>query len=456
MPKSILETLREYTKSDLLPMHMPGHKRKPLSDALPYNIDLTEVGPFDALHNPESLLMEAMDNAASVYGSKHTHFLINGSSGGLLAAIRAMTCPKAIVSRQCHKSIFHAIELCNIMPEYISPKIDQQFGCAAQTDPDSIARAFEAAPDARLVIVTSPTYEGTISDIRAIADIAHAHGALLLVDEAHGAHLPFGDNKSKSALYAGADVVVQSLHKTLPSLTQTALLHIMTDRAPAKEIQRQLGIFETSSPSFLLLSSIDECIRLMAAKDATLIRHHEQLLDDFYREAQSLKNLRLRIPDDRLKLLIHGASLTGAQLSQILEQEFKIVAEMAMGSCALLMSTISDSQADLKRVIDALRIIDRRTQPAPPAMDIALPPLRQQIPIADALRMTPQFLPLRESVGRLCLEYIWAYPPGVPLLVPGARIGEDAISNIEALIAANTALHSTGGMLKITREIACG
>ena len=272
--EELYERLRKYAASDFYPWHMPGHKRRLVEFDNPFSMDITEIDGFDDLHHPEGILKEAMEEAAAVYGSEKTYFLVNGSSCGILAAVSAAVPPggKLLMARNCHKSAYHAALLQQARVTYIYPELEAE-GFYGAVRAEDVEAALQADPDIRAVIVVSPGYEGIVSDIRAIAEAAHAHDCALLVDEAHGAHLPFGKGCGldfpASALEMGADAVIQSLHKTLPSLTQTALLHLGRNsgaRMDRDRVELYLRIYQSSSPSYIFMASIDHCIRLMAGE----------------------------------------------------------------------------------------------------------------------------------------------------------------------------------------------
>jgi len=266
--KSLLQLLRENGEAGRLPFHMPGHKRNterfPHLQHLSAAEDITEIDGFDNLHGAEGILAESMHSAAELWHSDRSFFLINGSSCGILAGIRALTKrgDTVIVSRNAHKSVYHAIELCGLRPVFLMPPWDGERGMFLSLPPAAVEDALIRYPEASLVILTSPTYEGVLSDVASIARIAHGHDASLLVDEAHGAHL-LGDPFPRGAVLSGADLAVQSLHKTLPALTQTAVLHVCGTRVDRARLEHQLAVFETSSPSYLLLASMDGCVRAL-------------------------------------------------------------------------------------------------------------------------------------------------------------------------------------------------
>ena len=248
------------------PFHMPGHKRNTAltGDDFPYGRDITEIAGSDNLHDASGVILSECERAARLWGAASAHILVNGSTCGILAAIRAYAGHDrgVVVARNCHKSVYNGIELCRLQPTYIYPAIDPESGICASITPAEVESALAKAPDAKLVIVTSPTYEGVISDIAGIAAVAHAHGALLLVDAAHGAHLGFFDFPAHP-VSLGADVVICSLHKTLPAPTQTALALIGKGCPDPGALACQLAVFETSSPSYVLMEQAARCIRLL-------------------------------------------------------------------------------------------------------------------------------------------------------------------------------------------------
>ena len=460
---TILDALINNASQPIIPMHMPGHKRNAngLSPLIPWSLDVTEVGNFDSLHAPKGLLKHAMEHAAKIYRTKRTFFLVNGSTVGLMAAIRAMTTanPKVIIAQNNHMSVYHALELCNASIETILPGMDYSFEVAGSIDPIDVLGAFHKNPDAQLLVITSPTYEGMVSDIERIAEVVHRRGALLLVDEAHGAHFPFSDRFPQSAIDLGADVVVHSLHKTLPSLTQTALLHVASDRVDEAEIQRQLSIFETSSPSFLLMASIDECIRLMARDGEILLAAHSERLKKFSDAVKPLMDIRVRghgresgrLPYgthalDRSKILI--ACKNGRTLSETLRLHYNIETEMYAAETVLAMSTICDPPETLEALARALIEIDQSG-----ALDLikttlpSLPKITQVTSISEALAQPGTALPLAQTIGHISREYVWAYPPGIPLLMPGAIITEELVAYLDELNQCGVTLHSTHKLL---------
>ena len=290
----LYDKLKMYSESGVYPFHMPGHKRNPMlcDGIMPYEIDLTEIDGFDNLHNAESCILEVQNLAEKLYNVKKAFLLVNGATGGILSAVRAMTDrgDKVIVARNSHKSVYNALELCGLTPKYIVPKVDKEFGINCSITPLQAEKAIRENPDAKLLIITSPTYEGAVSDIKEISRIAHLHNVSVLVDEAHGAHFPFSDSFPVEAIQCGADVAVASLHKTLPSLTQTALL-LTSNEELINPLVENLAIFETSSPSYVFMSSIEKCLdfcKNTKAFDEYIIR-----LNSFDEKCRELKNIKV-------------------------------------------------------------------------------------------------------------------------------------------------------------------
>ncbi|MBQ1351462.1 MAG: aminotransferase class I/II-fold pyridoxal phosphate-dependent enzyme [Oscillospiraceae bacterium] len=467
-PPRLLARLIQYSNRATVPLHMPGHKRN--TAAAPYlaplggGFDITEIHGFDNLHQPEGILKQSMEQAARLWGSDQAYFLVGGSTCGILAGIHAATQwgDSVLVARNCHQSVYHAIALCGLTPHYLLPAMDDTFGICCSLTPDQVARGLEAHPDVSLVILTSPTYDGVLSDIKAICQIAHARNIPVLVDEAHGAHLGFAPDFPGSAVSGGADLVIQSLHKTLPSLTQTALAHQNGTRIPPRIFAQSLRIFETSSPSYLLMASIDECVHLLAT-DSTLFSKWSCALEQFHRDILSLRHFRvLRYGVDRTaehpglfqwdpgKLLIStiDTPYTGPQLMETLRMEFDIELEMASSHSALAMTGLCTTQAHLSRLSAALRTLDENccqavAKPSPRLSALCLP---AQAMNPNATQNIPQhFVPLAQAVGRITGESLWAYPPGIPLLIPGEVLCPALLEQISEMQACGVTVHSTFG-----------
>lgn len=474
---SLLETLQTYSAGEMIPMHMPGHKRNTdMTEALKLlgaRFDITEIEGFDNLHNASGLLASAMERSAHLWHSLRSFFLVNGSTCGILAGIRTLTRygGKILMPRGCHKAVYHAVELCGLEPVFLLPPIDEVFGIYGSVRPEQVEEALKFHPDICLVVLTSPTYEGVISDIASICRIAHKRNIPVMVDEAHGAHLGFSPLFSGGAVAAGADLVIQSLHKTLPSLTQTAIAHLNSPRVDPVEFARQLGIFETSSPSYLLMSSMDCCVRLLESQGNFLFSHWEERLRAFDAQIMALSRLRvlchgrdIREQHPRLfgfdpsKLVIsaRGTGLTGPALAGRLRSEHHIELEMASGDYAIAMTGLGDRPQWLSALADALIALDETCEAAAGQMPApSLPPIPHRVcGIARALEAEHRSLPENAAVGAVSAEYVWAYPPGIPLLIPGEQISGALLRTLRTLSQQGVCLTGTCGKVPACYETA--
>ena len=306
-----------------------------------------------------------------------------------------------------------------------------------------MAAAVNSHPGSSAVVLTSPTYEGVISDIRGISEICTEAGIPLIIDEAHGAHLGLFEKGGfpDGAVKCGADLVVQSLHKTLPSMTQTAVLHLQGNLVRDKEVERQLGIFETSSPSYPLMISIDSCVGLLREEGEELFGRWKENLDRFYRDTESFGAVRVLNEDsrrrknkepfvrDRSKILIsfRDGNMRGSRAAQILRSRYGIETEMSSGMNVLAMTGPGDSRESFKRLFEALRSMDivlcSSAEEEPEKREpLEIPKVRTACSILEAVDHPREMLPLRECAGRICGEYLYAYPPGIPILAPGEYI----------------------------------
>ena len=276
--RSLWDPLTHYGTSEILPMHMPGHKRK---SGFMHGIgryDITEVKGFDDLHHPEGILREAMEDAAALYKSDASYFLVNGSTAGILSAVTAVTRPgdRILLARNCHKSALNAVTLRGLKPLWLMPPAVSELGVYGSIDPKDVEKALSEHRGIAAVFIVSPTYEGIVSDVASIAEIAHRFGVPLIVDAAHGAHFRFGKAFPQDALSCGADIVIESLHKTLPALTQTAILHIRSSLVNKEKVEFALQAYQSSSPSYLLIASAVECLRIMEERGEELMAEYSR------------------------------------------------------------------------------------------------------------------------------------------------------------------------------------
>lgn len=462
--QDLLRQLTAYAESGAYPFHMPGHKRnvQVLSESLPYGLDITEIDGFDDLHAPTGILKDLNTRLAEVCGAKHSFTLVNGSTCGILAGIAAAVQygEKILMARNCHRSVYNAVELFRLRPAYIQPPTDVQTGIPGSITPESVQAALAVHTDARLLVLTSPTYDGVISDIAGIVCAAHQKNIPVLVDEAHGAHLAFTAKKNLSAVFAGADIVIHSLHKTLPALTQTAAAHLCGERISPAVFAQKLSVFESSSPSYVLLASAAECVRFLETHAKTAFADCENRLHCFSDNCRTLEKLSVLCkgtdtPENhpsffafdggKLPIVTARTALDGASLLRKLRKDFALEGEMAAVSYALLMTSVCDTDEGFLRLWNALAAIDRTAEAAEKNSVFKMPTLPEMycIPAEASARETRQ-CKLSESVGKISAETVLCYPPGIPLVVPGEVISEEVAEEIGAARAHGLFVRTSG------------
>ena len=497
----IMERLIEYTESDAYPFHMPGHKRQEIPDGMqrdfsdPYGIDITEIDGFDNLHHAEGILKDAMDEAAAVYGADRSWYLVNGSTCGILSAVFAVTenGGRILTARNCHKAVYHAIYLNRLRAEYLYPEEIVEFGINGGIRAEDVRQALEKdamrcagkSGDMRgkrtkiqAVLITSPTYEGVVSDIRAIADVAHEYGIPLIVDEAHGAHLEYADrchSFPKSALECGADIVIQSLHKTLPCFTQTAILHIKGDRVDQDRVARYLSMFQTSSPSYLFMAGIQRCIRYMDSTGRDGMIRYEERLKWFMEQMKGLQVLEVLTRDicgkyravagwDPSKIVVstmRAKDFHGEELAEMLRKNYHLEMEMTAPEYVIAMTSVLDTDEGFERLTKALLEIDeellkaeeKRRKTVSETGDQKENTVRERaeknckasetlqsrilrpnetMSICEAMDANTGRTALQNTVGKVSAEFIYLYPPGIPIIAPGEVFTREIVEMIEA------------------------
>ncbi len=449
----IIRKLQQLNESDEYPLHMPGHKRSVgcgfLDDV--YGIDITEIIGYDNLYEAGGMLKDAMERAARVYGAEETFFLVNGSTVGILSAITgvAKRGERILVARNCHKAVFHAIELRDLQVVYLHPKYLSDWDIAGGIDPKEVEAKLAQYPDIKAIVITSPTYEGIVSDVEAIAKIAHVHNIPIIVDEAHGAHLPFDERFPKSALVSDADIVIQSMHKTLPSFTQTALIHMKKGYVDIARIKEYIGYYQTSSPSYLFMAGMDECIATLEKEGSHLWDAFFEMREIFMKKMVILQNIRILQRNDPCKLVISvkGTPMSGNELQKILLEKYHIQLEMAAETYVLGIITMCDTKEGFDRLAKALMEIDgsiaktvTETSDKEQSSDSqsGLNPLSVWVEceedivysLAEVREKGTEEILIEKAEGCVCADYVNLYPPGIPLLLPGERITKEHIALI--------------------------
>ena len=453
----LIEALKENRDSKLYPFHMPGHKRSLADDDLLlsiYGIDITETEGFDNLHDAHGIIKEAEERCALLFGADETHFLVNGSTGGILAAVfgTVKAGDRIIIARNCHRSVYNAVMLCGAEPYIITPEKEDRFGIFGGITPNQVAEALEDTVSNRgrvAVVITSPTYEGVTSDVAQIAEQCHKRGATLIVDAAHGAHFGLSEGFPQSPVIEGADVVVTSVHKTLPSMTQTALIHISRNCPSKDRIRKMLPVFMTSSPSYVLMASIDSMTALLERHREELFDAYKVRLDDFYSKAEKFNNLtvltknRLSVSGswdhDRGKIVVRDrtASYTGGMISRLLYEKYNICAEMATKEYVILMTSIADSDEAFNRLYEALSSIDKTIDPACGNGTFKCKEINTGRTagylcgnMKEAMFSQAESVPARSAIGRIAAGFVSVYPPGIPELIPGEEITSETVDKI--------------------------
>lgn len=417
-----------------IPMHMPGHKRNtalaPYLKHLGADLDITEIDGFDNLHSPEGIIFESMKRAAKLRNTKSAFYLVNGTTAGILAGISAaVSCGDAVIcARNCHKSVYNALELTGARTVFVMPEIHYETGISGSVLPDEVENAIKENPDAKLVILTSPTYEGVTSDVKKICEIAHSYGIPVLVDSAHGAHLGFSDEFLPDSISLGADISVESLHKTLPSLTQTAILYANGDLVNHEKIADKLSVFQSSSPSYLLMASIDGCINLLEEQGEELFAQWNERLLEFCEKCEKLENLKILTNNgefsglDKSKIVILTKS--GKWLTDEL-RKMGIECEMTAPHHVVAMTGMGDTKEMLSYFASCLLKLDSVAEKWEENKKTAIVLPETVMEIKDAKEKDFEWAELENLTGRISAGYVFAYPPGIPIVCPGEAISEE-------------------------------
>ena len=450
MKKSLIDFLPEHAALDPVSFHMPGHKGSQLYKKLGYghildmimDCDITEIPGADNLFQTEDVILSVMQKYEKLYGSKRSYLLINGSSVGLITAI--LSCSKRgdkiIMARNSHKSIFNAVTLGGLEPVYLFPDIMADHGILGWIRPEEVEKAIRENPEASCVILPSPNYYGICSDIKAIADVCHRSGKVLIVDQAHGAHLKFmGEGYPDPAEDCGADIVINSIHKTLASWTQTAVMNVMSERVDLAVIENHLQILESSSPSYPLMLSLDinADILLDEEKRARTIGEWKRAVEMFYEKASGIEGLKViddpMLDHTKLNIDMSAYGLNGNDLEDILMKK-GIFVELVTGNIIMGMTGIGTRADHIRQLMDALKeIASSRSLSEGSSEGIDYSGIltvrldRRDVPGDRVSR------PLDECAGLVCAASIIPYPPGIPIACPGEILTQDMVMYIKRL-----------------------
>ncbi|MEG4638694.1 aminotransferase class I/II-fold pyridoxal phosphate-dependent enzyme [Microcoleus sp. Aus8_D4] len=472
----LLDALRDRTNQPHSPFYAPGHKggrgiSKPLVELLGAQVfrsDLPELPELDNLFNPEGVIAEAQNLAASAFGAEHTRFLANGSTCGIIAAILATCGPgdKIILPRNIHQSAISGLILSGAIPIFVNPEYNSDWDIANCITAESAAAALKQHPDAKAVMVVYPTYHGVCGDLWALAKITHQYNIPLLVDEAHGAHFNFHPNLPEAALAAGADLTVQSIHKTLGAMTQASMLHVKGDRIDIQKLDRALQLVQSTSPSYLLLASLDAARQQIAL-------HGEQLMAQTLLLAEKARSHISQIPGlsvleplntpgfaalDRTRLTVKVSDLgiTGFAADEILHSELAVTAELPMPQHLTFIISLGNTASDIDNLVKGFTLLERRKfgsglcsgfngwilqeEARSKKQDVSPLPLSPfptpPISPREAFFSPAETVAIDQAVDRLCAELICPYPPGIPVLMPGEIITSKALEYLQQILAA--------------------
>jgi len=466
----LLDALRASAYQLHAPFYAPGHKRgkgipKPLVDLLGASVfpaDLPELPQLDNLFAPEGVIQEAQQLAAAAFGAEQTWFLVNGSTTGVMAAILATCCTghKIILPRNIHQSAIAGLILSGAVPVFINPEYDPSTDLAYSITPAAVAAALKQHPDAKAVMMVYPTYQGVCGDVRAIAQIAHQHNIPLLVDEAHGPHFAFHPDLPPSALSAGADLTVQSTHKVLGAMTQASMLHIQGNRVEAQRLSKALQLLQSTSPSYLLLASLDAARQQMALHGEQLMTRTLQLADEARTKISQIPGLSVMEPvttpgflaldRTRLTVRVSELGLSGFEADEIFHQQLGVIAELPTLQYLTFIISLGNTEVDIKQLVQAFSKITQDDYcPIPrttlqnvfqqwksqlllihPSSFIICPSLSPR----EAFFSATETLPLDQTLDRISAELVCPYPPGIPALMPGEIINPAAIDYLQQVL----------------------
>jgi arginine decarboxylase len=469
----LLDALWECANKNHAPFYTPGHKRgKGISQRLAdcfgadvFRADLPELPQLDNLFAPSEVIQEAQQLAAEAFGAEKTWFLVNGSTCGIEAAILA-TCAvgdKIILPRNVHYSAIAGLILSGAIPIFVYPEYDSSLGIAHSITPDGVLDALEQHPDAKAVMMVYPTYYGVCGDVAAIASIAHKHNIPLLVDEAHGSHFAFHPELPTPALAAGADLTVQSIHKVLGAMTQASMLHTQGNRVNIDRVSKSLQLLQSSSPSYLLLASLDAARQQMALQGKELMTRTLQLSDIARKRISQIPGLSvlqavetpgfLTLDRTRLTVTVSGLGITGFEADEILHQELGVTAELPSQPHLTFIISLGNTQADIEQLVQAFITLAYlkaggsegagEAGGEKPVTNYQLPVTSYQLPVTNSI-LTPreaffaatETLPIQQTSDRISAELVCPYPPGIPVLMPGEIITPkalDYLQNIKAM-----------------------
>lgn len=450
MKTPVFDELKKLMNENSTFFHMPGHKGKNTlinwGEYIPM-IDTTEVYGLDNLLDPRGIIKESQELAASVFGAKSTHYSVNGSTGSIYIALATITNPgdKVLIQRNCHKAVYNSLILSRLNPTYIYPAYNEKYNVMTGLDPDEIDKILNEDKDIKAVVMTYPNYYGVCSDLERIVEVVHKHGRILMVDEAHGSHMTFSERLPKSALSCGADIVIQSTHKTLPSFTQTSMIHVGSDKIDENKLKDRFQLYITTSPSYLFTTSCEIATAYMDTQEARdRLERNIDKCDETIKRLNEIDRVFVFTGDsedktiyakDNTKILFKIEGMKGSRIKRELYAKYNIRLEMTDYYYALALTSLMNEDEDYEKLIEAVSDLAKNS----PMEDInpvsiKMPDPEIQIPIYKAYHKAKEQINLSDSIGRVSAGSIIPYPPGVPLVVPGELITENLYKHIVFLM----------------------
>ena len=447
----IYEALEQYKKMRIVPFDVPGHKRgqgnKELTDFLGekcLTVDVNSMKPLDNLCHPVSVIKEAETLAAEAFGAKHAFFMVGGTTSAVQAMVMT-ACKrgdKIIMPRNVHRSAINALVVCGAVPIYVNPGVNKELGIPLGMSYEDVKMAILQNPDAKAVLINNPTYYGICSPLKAITELAHAHGMLVLVDEAHGTHFYFNESLPASAMSVGADMAAVSMHKTGGSLTQSSFLLINNEMSEGY-VRQIINLTQTTSGSYLLMSSLDISRKNLALHGreifdrvielANYARGEINKIGGYYAFGKELINGDTVYDFDITKLSIHTREigLAGIEVYDTLRDDYGIQIEFGDIGNVLAIISVGDKELNIERLISALSEIKRlHTKDKTGMLDHEyIDPIVAMTP-QEAFYAPKESIPINESEGKVCSEFVMCYPPGIPILAPGEGITRDILDYI--------------------------
>ncbi|MDZ8188113.1 MAG: aminotransferase class I/II-fold pyridoxal phosphate-dependent enzyme [Nostoc sp. ChiSLP02] len=464
----LLDALKVNATRPHAPFYMPGHKQgkgisQPLADLVGKSVfraDLTELTDLDNLFSPQGVIQKAQILAAEAFGASQTWFLVNGSTCGIEAAILA-TCgtgDKIILPRNVHSSVIGGLILSGAIPIFLNPEYDPILDIAHSITPAAVESALREHPDAKAVFAVYPTYYGVCGDLKAIANIAHKYNIPLLVDEAHGAHFSFHPKLPISALAAGADLTVQSVHKVLGAMTQTSMLHIQGNRIDSDRISKALRLVQSTSPSYILLASLDAARQQMALDGKMLMSQTLQLAEEArtrIREIPGLSVLELlnqggfegspgfvALDKTRLTVTVSNLGLTGFAADEILDEKFGVTPEFPSQQHLTFIISLGNTPSDIEQLVKGFTMLAKEyRQPNVTVKNDIFQNFARTVSSnvclspREAFFAASETLPLAQTCDCICAEIVCPYPPGIPVLMPGEIITKPVLDYLQKIKA---------------------